>query len=59
MLGLVTSTGVLPEGKRTSAANLYSRVDDNTAFWESVDEVVDGKPGLDFRLCATRKQPPK
>ncbi|HEY1601953.1 MAG TPA: SgcJ/EcaC family oxidoreductase [Pirellulales bacterium] len=56
---IVTTSGVLPDGKHTSATNLYSRVDDNTAVWESVDEIVDGKPGLDFRLRATRKQAKK
>jgi uncharacterized protein (TIGR02246 family) len=56
---VVTATGVLPDGRRTSATNLYSRIDDNTALWESVEEEVEGRPGLDFRLRATRKPPKK
>ena len=51
----VASTGVRPDGKRTMATNFYSRVDDNTAIWESVDEEIDGQPGLDIRMRATRK----
>jgi hypothetical protein len=48
---------VLPDGRRTSATNLYSRIDENTSVWESVEEEIDGRPGLDFRLRATRKPP--
>ena len=56
---VVSATGVLPDGRRTSATNLYSRVDDNTAIWESVDDEVDGRPGADVRLRVTRKQAAK
>jgi uncharacterized protein (TIGR02246 family) len=56
---VVTSTGVLADGRRTSATNLYSRIDENTALWESVEEEIEGRPGLDFRLRATRKPPKK
>jgi uncharacterized protein (TIGR02246 family) len=56
---VVTTTGVLPDGRRTSATNLYTPVDDNTAIWESVDDEVDGRPGADIRLRASRKQAAK
>jgi uncharacterized protein (TIGR02246 family) len=56
---VVTATGVLPDGRRTSATNLYSQLDENTALWESVDEDIEGRPGMDFRLRATRKTPKK
>jgi hypothetical protein len=52
---VVSTTGVLPDGQRTSATNLYSRVDDNTAIWESVDDQVEGRPSPDVRFRATRK----
>ena len=52
---VVTTTGVLPDGKRTSATNFYSRIDDNTAIWESVDDEVDGRPSPDIRFRAMRK----
>ncbi|HEY4308865.1 MAG TPA: nuclear transport factor 2 family protein [Pirellulales bacterium] len=51
----VSTSGVLPDGQRTSATNFYSRVDDNTAIWESVDDQIEGRPGPDVRFRATRK----
>ncbi len=51
----VRTTGTLPDGRRASATKLYSRVDDNTLVWESIDDEVEGQPGLDMRLRAIRK----
>ena len=53
---VVATNGVLPDGKRLSATKVYSRVDDNTAMWESIDDEVDGQTSLDVRLRVTRKQ---
>ena len=47
---VVTATGVLPDGRHTKVTNLYSQIDENTALWESVDEEIDGRPGVDLRL---------
>ncbi len=52
---VATTTGVLPDGRRTSATNIYSRIDDNTAIWESVDDEVEGRPTPDVRFHAKRK----
>ena len=56
---VANTTGVLPDGRRTSATNLYSRIDDDTAIWESIDDEEDGRPGADVRLRAMRKQAAK
>jgi uncharacterized protein (TIGR02246 family) len=56
---IATTTGVLPDGRRTTATNIYSRVDENTAIWESVDDETDGRPTPDIRFRATRKSPRK
>ena len=51
---VVRTTGTLPDGRRASATKLFSHVDDDTVIWESIDDEVEGKPGLDMRLKATR-----
>jgi uncharacterized protein (TIGR02246 family) len=56
---VVATTGVLPDGKRLSATKVYSRVDDDTAIWESIDDEVNGQPSLDVRLRVTRKKAKK
>ncbi len=48
-----------PNGKRTTSTKIYSRIDENTAIWESIDDAVAGEPGVDVRLRITRKQPKK
>ena len=55
----VRNTAVLPDGKRVTSTKLFSRVDDNTAIWESLDDESDGQPGMDMRLRMTRKQAAK
>ena len=44
---------------RTASTKIYSRIDENTAIWESIDDEVAGEPGVDMRLRITRKQPKK
>ncbi len=52
---VVSTTGVLPDGQRTTSTNFYSKIDENTSIWESVDDRVDGVPTPDVRFHATRK----
>jgi len=52
---VVSTTGVMPDGRRTSATNIYSRIDEDTAIWESVDDEVEGRPTPDVRFHAKRK----
>jgi len=52
---VVAITGAAPGGRRVAATNVYSRVDDKTATWEMVDDEMDGQPGSDIQLRATRK----
>ena len=51
----VKATGVMPDGQRSNSTRLYSRVDDNTAVWESIDDDVDGQPRPGVRMKLTRK----
>jgi uncharacterized protein (TIGR02246 family) len=53
---VAATTSIMPDGKRLSSTKVYSRVDDNTAIWESVDDEAGGLPRLDVRLRVTRKQ---
>lgn len=45
----IHATGTTPDGKRTSAVNIMTQVDDNTFTWQSVDRVADGEllPNVD------------
>lgn len=52
---VVSTTGVLPDGQRTASTNFYSKVDENTSIWESIDDRVDGAPTPDIRFRATRQ----
>ena len=52
---VVSSTGVGPDGGRVTATSVYSRIDDNAATWELVEEETEGNPGSDMQLRATRK----
>ena len=52
---VVAVTGIERDGRRVEATNIYSRVDDNTAVWELVDEEIEGNSGSDIQLRATRK----
>lgn len=51
----VKATTVLPNGTRTTSTKLYSRIDENTAVWESIDDDHAGQPGIDIRLRLQRK----
>lgn len=56
---IVRSVESHPNGKRTASTKIYSRVDDNTALWESIDDDVAGQAGAELRLRITRRQPQK
>jgi uncharacterized protein (TIGR02246 family) len=56
---VVRSTESHPNGKRTNSMKIYSRVDENTAIWESIDDEVAGQPGAELRMRITRKHPQK
>lgn len=40
---IIRSTGVLPDGKKTSATNVVTRIDAHTITWEVKDRVVGGE----------------
>ncbi|HEY4309264.1 MAG TPA: nuclear transport factor 2 family protein [Pirellulales bacterium] len=52
---VVKSAASHPNGKRTTSTKIYSRIDENTAIWESIDDDVAGEPTVDLRLRITRK----
>ena len=52
---VVSSTTVAPDGHVATSTSVYSRVDDNNATWELVDEEMEGDPGTEIQLRATRK----
>lgn len=41
---LIKSTSVQPDGKKASATNIMTHVDDNRFTWESIDRSIDGNP---------------
>lgn len=45
----IHATGTTPDGKRTSAVNIITYVDDNTFTWQSIDRFADGEmlPNVD------------
>lgn len=53
---VATAAGVMPDGRHTSATNLYTKVDDDHAIWESVDHEVQGQANADTRYRVTRKR---
>jgi len=40
---IIQSTATLPDGGRATATNIMTRIDDNTASWQSVNRSVDGE----------------
>jgi uncharacterized protein (TIGR02246 family) len=39
----IQQTGVLPDGKKTTATNIITKVDDNSHTWQSINRTVDGE----------------
>jgi uncharacterized protein (TIGR02246 family) len=52
----VHQTGTLPDGGKTSALNIFTRVDDSSFTWQSTDRVVDGEvlPNIDEVLVVRK-----
>jgi uncharacterized protein (TIGR02246 family) len=40
---LVEQKGTLPDGGKTSSLNIFKKIDDNTATWQSINREVDGE----------------
>jgi len=56
---IVTTNAVLPDGKKASAVNIITHVDENTFTWQSVDRVVDGEllPNIEaFRVVRVNEK---
>jgi hypothetical protein len=55
---LIQQTGVLPDGKKSSAINIITQVDNDSFTWQSVSRTVDGEvlPNID-EVLIVRKQP--
>jgi hypothetical protein len=39
----IKQVGTLPDGKKTSATNIITRLDDNSSTWQSIDRTTDGE----------------
>jgi uncharacterized protein (TIGR02246 family) len=53
----IKQTGVLPDGKKTTATNVITKVDDNTLTWQSVDRTVDGELQPNIEEVVVVRQP--
>jgi hypothetical protein len=53
---LIQQNGTLPDGGKTSAVNIITRVDDNSFTWQSVNREVNGDilPNVDEVLVVRR-----
>lgn len=53
---IVTQSGTLPDGGKTSSTNIFKRIDDNSFTWESIDRTVDGEmlPNIDEVLIVRK-----
>jgi uncharacterized protein (TIGR02246 family) len=53
---LIQQTGTLPDGSRSSAVNIMSRIDDNSFTWQSVQREVNGDllPNVDEVLVVRK-----
>ena len=52
---IVSSTGVLPDGKRTRGLRVFNRIDADSVLWESLEFQVDGELVPDLRVKLVRK----
>ena len=53
----IKQTGTLPDGKKTSALNIITKVDDNSCTWQSINRVTDGEmqPNVEEVLIVRRQ----
>jgi hypothetical protein len=52
----IKQTGTLPDGKKTSALNIITKVDDDSCTWQSINRVTDGEiqPNVEEVLIVRR-----
>jgi uncharacterized protein (TIGR02246 family) len=52
----IKQTGTLPDGKKTSALNVITKVDDNSCTWQSINRITDGEiqPNVEEVLIVRR-----
>jgi uncharacterized protein (TIGR02246 family) len=55
---IVHSVGVLQDGGKTSANHIFTRVDDNSFTWQSIDREADGEmlPNIDEVLIVRKEE---
>jgi uncharacterized protein (TIGR02246 family) len=41
---LIQQTATQPDGRKSSAVNIITRLDDNSCTWQSINRVLDGEP---------------
>jgi uncharacterized protein (TIGR02246 family) len=53
---LIQQTGTLPDGRKSSAVNIITYLDDNTCTWQSINRSVDGEllPNIDEILLVRK-----
>ena len=54
---IVNTSGVSPDGKRSSATNIHSQIDDKGFVFESVGATIEGKLCPDVKVKLTRALP--
>lgn len=52
----IEQTGTLPDGKKTSALNIITKIDDDSHTWQSINRIVDGEiqPNVEEVLIVRR-----
>jgi hypothetical protein len=51
---IVQAVGVTPEGKQTTATNVYRREGNDKMIWKSTGAFADGQPMADFEVTLSR-----
>jgi len=53
---LIQQTATLPDGRKSSAANIITHIDDNSCTWQSINRVLDGDvlPNVDEVLVVRK-----
>jgi uncharacterized protein (TIGR02246 family) len=54
---IVNTSGVSPDGKRSSATNIYSQINDKGHLFDSVGATIEGKLSPDMRVKLVRPAP--
>lgn len=53
----IKQVGTLPDGKKTSATNIITRLDDDSCTWQSTDRTVDGEIQPNIEEVLVVRQP--